>query len=688
VSLDHDRRPGGLRRRHRRWPLHVASTLVLVLLVAGSLASVLLARQAADDQQKQLLRERAGEVVLVLRPAFSNLTTQLEVVHRLASAPDSAAAFEVAARPIASSPGSSVAAARRQGDGFVITHVVGSGPVAGEPLDAAGAALARRALGATGVVTALADRELRLAVGDATTGSIAIYVVPVNPERVSPRDDDSPFRELDVALYASPRADPDALVLTTARGTIDGTIDRRPIQVGADSWLLVTGTNSSLLGGLATRAPWLTLVGGLAVAVLLTALTEVLTRRRAYALALVEERTASLREAQQAAEAANLSKSEFLSRMSHELRTPLNAVLGFGQLLEMGELRDDQEEAVGQILKGGRHLLDLINEVLDIARIEAGQFSLSPEPVLVEELLREAVDLVRPLAVERNIDLLSGPTGGCHVYAFADRQRIKQILLNLLSNAIKYNRMRGSVRLSCDEARPGTVRINVIDTGPGIPDDRLAGVFTPFDRLGAESTGIEGSGIGLALSRRLAEAMGGRLDVATEVGRGSTFWVELPLVEGPVERWERLGGQPARASDNGDGTETGPIRVRSRVLHIEDNLANVKLVERILGDREDIEVIAAMHGRLGLELAHELRPALVLLDLHLPDVSGDEVLRELRDDPATASIPVVIVSADATPGQIQRLTAAGAMAYLTKPLDVRELLRLLDEVLPVLPAPT
>jgi signal transduction histidine kinase/ActR/RegA family two-component response regulator len=680
VSLDHDRRLSG----RRRWRLHVASTSVLLLLGASSIGSGVLARHAADDQQEQLLRERAAEVILVLRPAFSNLTTQLTLVNRLASSPDGAAAFEVAAAAVATSPGSSVAAARRQGDGFVVTHAVGSGPLVGQPLDAAGTTLARRALGATDVVTAVADRQLRLAVGDAATGSAAVYVVPINPPRVSPREADSPFGELDVALYASSRADPDSLVLTTVRGAIDGTVDRRTFQIGADPWLLVTGTNSSLLGGLATRAPWLTLIGGLAVAVLLTALVEVLARRRNYALSLVEARTASLREAQQAAEAANLSKSEFLSRMSHELRTPLNAVLGFGQLLEMGELRDDQEEAVGQILKGGRHLLDLINEVLDIARIEAGQFSLSPEPVLIEELLREAVDLVRPLAVERHIDLLSGTTGQCHVYAFADRQRIKQILLNLLSNAIKYNRMRGSVRLSCDEARPGVVRINVIDTGPGIPDDRLAGVFTPFDRLGAESTGIEGSGIGLALSRRLAEAMGGRLDVATEVGRGSTFWVELPLVEGPVERWERLGGQPAP----GNGHESSPARARSRVLHIEDNLANVKLVERILGEREDIEVVAAMQGRLGLELAHELRPALVLLDLHLPDVSGDDVLRQLREDPATASIPVVIVSADATPGQIQRLTAAGAMAYLTKPLDVRELLRLLEEVLPAAPAPT
>jgi signal transduction histidine kinase/ActR/RegA family two-component response regulator len=398
-------------------------------------------------------------------------------------------------------------------------------------------------------------------------------------------------------------------------------------------------------------------------------------RSLAQASELLRRREAAVRQAQEAAEAANRSKSEFLSRMSHELRTPLNAVLGFGQLLELDELTAEQAEAVGHILKGGRHLLDLIDEVLDISRIETGRLALSPEPVLVSELLRDTVDLVRPLASGRSVHLLAHGAGTCEAYVFADRQRLKQILLNLLSNAVKFNRAGGTVSLSCGEPAEGRMRINVTDTGPGIRPEHLGLLFTPFERLGAEQTDTEGTGIGLALSLRLAEAMGGTLDVTTAVGQGSTFWVELPVVEGPVQRHERLG-------DAAPAAEPAPHAGRRRtVLHIEDNLSNLKLVERVLAQRPGVEVIAAMQGRLGLELAREHRPALVLLDLHLPDLGGDQVLERLRDDPETAAIPVVIASADATPGQVRRLLAAGAAAYLTKPLDVRELLRLLDEAL-------
>ena len=382
------------------------------------------------------------------------------------------------------------------------------------------------------------------------------------------------------------------------------------------------------------------------------------------------------REARAAAEAANRSKSEFLSRMSHELRTPLNAVLGFAQLLELAELTDEQREAVAHILKGGRHLLDLINEVLDISRIESGQLFLSPEPVLVSDLLRDVLDLIRPLASGRSASLVADGADRCAHYVLADRQRLKQILLNLLSNAVKYNRPGGTVAVSCGAPSDGWLRINVADTGPGIRPEHLAQLFTPFERLGAEQTDIEGTGIGLTLSRRLAEVMGGTLDVATTLGRGSTFWVELPLVEGPVQRYERLGGGAPTTTQAGL-----PVGRRYPVLYIEDNLSNLELVQRVLARRHEVEVIPAMQGRLGLELAREHRPALVLLDLHLPDIGGDQVLQCLRDNPATAAIPVIILSADATPGQMQRLISAGATAYLTKPLDVRELLRLLDEAL-------
>jgi PAS domain S-box-containing protein len=378
------------------------------------------------------------------------------------------------------------------------------------------------------------------------------------------------------------------------------------------------------------------------------------------------------REAQEAADAANRSKSEFLSRMSHELRTPLNAVLGFGQLLELESLTVDQQESVDQILKGGRHLLDLINEVLDISRIEAGELALSPEAVLASELIQETVDLIRPLADQRDIQLVIDRSQ-CDCYVFADRQRTKQVLLNLLSNAVKYNRPRGTVAIGCEQPTPTRLRITIADTGPGIAADQLDQLFTPFERLGAEHTDVEGTGIGLALSQKLTEAMAGTLTATSTLGQGSTFAVDLPRVEGPVDRYERLNGGAATAGDASAD--------RHKVLHIEDNLSNVKLVERILAQRADVEVVAAMHGRLGLELAHEHQPILILLDLHLPDMDGDQVLQRLRDDPRTASIPVVMVSADATPGQVQRLLAAGATAYLTKPIDVRNLLRILDQAL-------
>jgi signal transduction histidine kinase/ActR/RegA family two-component response regulator len=423
------------------------------------------------------------------------------------------------------------------------------------------------------------------------------------------------------------------------------------------------------------------LAGGSALAVLLAALIEVLSRRRVYALRLVEQRTRALWQAQAAAEAANRSKSDFLSRMSHELRTPLNAVLGFGQLLELDELSPDQRQAVSQITKGGRHLLDLINEILDITQIETGQLSLSPESVLVSDLLTDTVELVAPLAEERSVHLLPANGPACQRFIFVDRQRVKQILLNLLGNGIKYNRQGGTVSISCAEERTGWLRIQVTDTGPGIPKQQFGLLFTPFERLGAEQTTVEGTGIGLALSRRLAEVMGGTLDVESTVGRGSTFWVEFPLVEGPVQRYERLdevGGARAVTAHPG-----GPT-----ILHIEDNLSNIKLIERVLAQRPGTRLIPAMQGRLGVELARQHHPVLILLDLNLADLPGEEVLQQLRDDPRTASIPVVIISADAMPRQIQRLLSAGATAYLTKPFDVRALLLLIDSAVdnPVAPA--
>ena len=381
----------------------------------------------------------------------------------------------------------------------------------------------------------------------------------------------------------------------------------------------------------------------------------------------------ALLRAKQEAERANQAKSEFLSRMSHELRTPLNAVLGFGQLLEMEPLGPEQRESVEHILKAGRHLLGLIDEVLDISGIESGRVPISPEPVLVSELLLEVQDLVQPLAVERHVQLQGVATEPWGRHVMGDRQRLKQVLLNLLSNAIKFNNEGGAVSLFVEEASASWVRLKVGDTGPGIPPEKIARLFTPFDRLGAEQTGVEGTGLGLALSKRLVELMGGTIGVDSTVGQGSTFWVELPQADGPVERFEQMaeGKIVGRKAPDILGT----------ILYVEDNLSNLRLVERILAHRPNVRLLSAMQGGLGLELAREHRPDLIFLDLQLPDTPGREVLRRLQADGKTRGIPVVVISADATPGQTQRLLAEGARDFLTKPLDVKKLITLLDETL-------
>jgi PAS domain S-box-containing protein len=370
------------------------------------------------------------------------------------------------------------------------------------------------------------------------------------------------------------------------------------------------------------------------------------------------------------AERANRAKSDFLSRMSHDLRTPLNAVLGFAQLLEADELTSEQHENVRQILRGGRHLLSLINEVLDIARIEAGHLSLSPEPVDVVEIVQHAVALVAPLAAQREIALTVEAFAGVACCVQADRQRLNQVLLNLLSNAVKYTHSGGRVTVAFEARPPDRMRVKVSDTGAGIPPEKLEMLFTPFERLGAERTSIEGTGLGLALARGLAGAMGGSLGVSSEVDRGSTFWIELA----------RSGDQAVSASD----AAAAPRGLTRRfgagtVLYIEDNASNVRLMERVLQKRAGVRLLHAAEGQLGIDMARANRPGLILLDLHLPDLTGEEVLRRLWEDPVLRAIPVAVLSADATPAQSRRLLASGAKAYLTKPLDVAQVLALIDE---------
>ena len=381
----------------------------------------------------------------------------------------------------------------------------------------------------------------------------------------------------------------------------------------------------------------------------------------------------ALRAARDEADRANLAKSDFLSRMSHELRTPLNAILGFGQLLEMNELGAHDRESVGQILAAGHHLLSLIDEVLDISRIEAGTMRMSVEAVDVVSALGEMVGLMGPVAADQGIDIVFEPGTPGECYVLSDRQRLRQVVLNLVSNAVKYNRPGGSVTIAFERSE-GRVRITVADTGPGIAADKLEQLFVAFDRLGAESGDVQGTGLGLALSKSLTEHMGGTLSVETELGTGSVFTVDLEAAANPV-----------------DGTRLASARVVSEelgklgeatVLYIDDNPSNAKLVQHALAGHPDVRVLLATEGAAGLELAGAHRPDLILLDLHLPDMNGATVLERLQADADTAGIPVIVLSADTSVSQFRALLAGGARGSLTKPLDVREFLVTVDQYLP------
>ncbi|CAN5499424.1 hypothetical protein BH11ARM1_BH11ARM1_08670 [soil metagenome] len=379
--------------------------------------------------------------------------------------------------------------------------------------------------------------------------------------------------------------------------------------------------------------------------------------------------------ARKEAEFANHAKSDFLSRMSHELRTPLNAVLGFGQILERQKLSELQAESVGHILNAGRHLLGLINEVLDFAKIDAGHMELCLKPVDLNNAVAEVCALLRPLADGRGIKIENHVSDSCGPTVEADPQRIRQVLINLIANAIKYNKIDGFVEISCSKSIKGFTRISVRDSGPGISDTERTKLFTAFERLDASRSEVEGNGLGLALSKQLVLAMGGQIGVDSAPGEGCTFWFDLKSSKKSVKR------KVTNARNLGVSKVVFPEAGKHTILCIEDNVANLNLLEAVFQDRPDLKMLAALQGGVGLDLARIHRPSLILLELNLPDIPGSEVLARLRRHPVTRDIPIIVTSTYASRQQLERLMEDGAHAFVTKPLHIKDLLATLDGLL-------
>jgi PAS domain S-box-containing protein len=387
-------------------------------------------------------------------------------------------------------------------------------------------------------------------------------------------------------------------------------------------------------------------------------------------------KNAELENARSVAEKANQAKSDFLSSMSHELRTPLGAILGFAQLMESGSPQPTpaQKRSIDQILKAGWYLLDLINEILDLALIESGKLSLSVEPVSLDDVLHECETMVGPQAQKHGISV-SFTRLEIPCFVNADRTRMKQVLINLLSNAIKYNKPGGTVTVTCTPNPPESIRISVSDSGAGLAPEQLAQLFQPFNRLGQEACVEEGTGIGLVVSKRLVELMNGLIGVESTVGKGSVFWIELHLTT-----------EPQDVAHTAELMAVDAARVRGNaqlytLLYVEDNPANLMLVEDLIARRPDIHFLSAKDGISGLAIARASLPDVILMDINLPGIRGIEVLKILAKDPATAHIPVVALSANAIPHDIEKGLAAGFFRYLTKPIKVNEFMDTLDVVL-------
>ncbi len=399
------------------------------------------------------------------------------------------------------------------------------------------------------------------------------------------------------------------------------------------------------------------------------------TERKRFERAL-QENNVELERAKAAAEKANLAKSDFLSSMSHELRSPLNAILGFAQLIssDTPPPTPTQTASIDQILHAGWYLLELINEILDLAQIESGKLALSREPTSLAEVMLECQAMIEPQAQLRGIKM-TFPSSSSPYYVDADRTRLKQVLINLLSNAIKYNLPNGTVLVDYTASTPGRLRVSVRDSGAGLSPDMLTQLFQPFNRLGRETSREEGTGIGLVMSKRLVELMGGTIGVASTVGSGSVFWFELNSIDAPQFAADLT--IPA-AVPRAPVQPGAPLRT---LLYVEDNPANLKLVEQLIDRRPDMRLLVAGDGDLGIQLARANHPEVILMDINLPGISGIEALKILREDPATAHIPVVALSANAMPRDVEKGLQAGFFRYLTKPIKVHEFMDTLDVAL-------